>query len=334
MACSKPDLTGAVELLRLVIGRLGEDANDFVNSALVISDGDHEGELCTPAGLLCCSTNMTEPNAGEMPSEPARLAMLRMLLDAGAEVHTLVERVEGPAEGDLNSYDTTQPSEPLWRALASQDESEIIRQQETSTPVGAPPRWKAFSWQHAPIRCAIRSRMPSLVRAMLAARPLPTRNSLLALRYLRIACGEARRPSPEILEILLGMANLDHADIPVKPTGETALMVLLAFYAADDFESALPPHECRCEDDLIGDESHDLTKMVRLLLARGARWDTAAASGRSALDELRDALVSEMRAKFMYKQHNLGELRKHVVPDLYSEAAQSAGFNPFKSPIQ
>jgi hypothetical protein len=61
---------------------------------------------------------------------------------------------------------------------------------------------------------------------MLVARPLPTRNSIPALRYSRIACGEARRPSPEILEILLDMGNLDHAE----PTGETTLMILVAFF--------------------------------------------------------------------------------------------------------
>jgi hypothetical protein len=69
--------------------------------------------------------------------------------------------------------------------------------------------------------------------------------------------------------------------------------------------------------------------MVSLLVTRGARWNTAAPSGRSALGKLRDALGSEMRAKAIYKQHNLGEVRKHIVLDLNSEAARSADFNPF-----
>jgi hypothetical protein len=192
--------------------------------------------------------------------------MLMMLLDGGAEVHTVVERCDGETEGDLGCYDDTQPRESLWRALATQSKPEIFHQQQQGTIAPGPPRWEVFSSQLAPIGCAIRSRMPSLVRAMLAARPLPTRNSPVALRYLRIACGDARRPSPEILETLLDMANLDHAE----RTGEIALMILLAFFKGDDFESAVPAHECRCEDDLIRDESEDLTKMVSLLCDAGS----------------------------------------------------------------
>jgi hypothetical protein len=36
-----------------------------------------------------------------------------------------------------------------------------------------------------------------------------------------------------------------------------------------------------------------------------------------------------MRAKSIYKQHNLGEVHKHIVLGLNSEAARSADFNPF-----
>ena len=282
------------------------------------------------------------PELGGTSSESVRLAMLKMLLDAGAEVRTLVEANGGDMEDDAK------PSEPLWQALASEDEREMSRQQQqqqqqtpSTTASGPTTVWGVVDWQHDPVRCAIWSTMPTLVQAMLEARPLPTKNHPAALRYLHAACGGTRletleRPteglSPQILGIVLRMAKLDHADLPLGPKSETALMALLRFYNTTDLDVPARIHECRCQPDLVGSEKDDLSSMVKLLLAHGAKWQTRCPStGRTALDELRGLMSQKMRCYGIYKQHNLAELRKHIVLDLYSEAAHSAeGFNPFE----
>ncbi len=42
------------------------------------------------------------------------------------------------------------------------------------------------------------------------------------------------RLSPQILEVVLNMANLEHADLPLNQNGCTALMALMHFYQTED----------------------------------------------------------------------------------------------------
>ncbi|KAK3292999.1 uncharacterized protein B0H64DRAFT_464887 [Chaetomium fimeti] len=209
LVCGKPDIPGAVELLQLAIQAAGESAKDLVNCNLLTS---HPYRNLPPVSLLCSArlpwsrprwdhraTIDRRPEEANAHSEPARLAMLQMLLDAGAEVHTLAERRDyRPAE------DSEEPTESLWHALASEDRDEIKRQQAFALERGPSVVWGIYDWGDDPIRCAIRSGFPTLVQAILEARPLPTRNHPAALRYLKAACDgdpdayhETRRLSPE-----------------------------------------------------------------------------------------------------------------------------------------
>jgi hypothetical protein len=344
MVCLRPDMEGAAELLRLAIADAEGGAKELINAVFEIPDGNSHARAYTLASLVCCTGLETADRDKDTPSEPARLAMLKMLLDAGTDVHTLVERdSNGETEAGPDDQDGPKPSEALWRALAREDQGEIGQlQQAPTTPrrwsrwgptPSQQPRFHVMKW-HNPMRCAIHSIMPTLARAMLEARPLPVRNSPVALRYLRNACGEFQRLSPPILEILLDMANLDHADVPLDASGETALMALMRFCKENDFEEAadfLHP-VCRCEPDLIGFEKDDVSKMVRLLLERGAKWSTRSpVTGRSALDELREVLGAGIAHKGIYKIHNIAELRKHIVLDIHAEGVDGLqGFNPFE----
>jgi ankyrin repeat protein len=354
MLLGRPDTAGAVELLRLALDAAGEGARELVNCNLLMPP-PYLDQIFTPASLLC-SINLPEgiprtlhyqtddryptPELMDPASESTRLAMLKMLLDAGAEVRTLVEASGGGMDNN------TKPGEPLWQALASEDKREISRQQpKPSTAAPGPTTvWKVADWQHDPVRCAIWSRMPMLVQAMLEARPLPTKNHPAALRYLHAACGGTQPPRPygllrligrlstQILRIVLSMADLDHADYPLGPEGETALMALLRFYAKNDVDVPVSIHACRCEPDMLGPEKDDLSSMVKQLLAHGAKWQTRCPStGRTALDELRALMSQQLWQHSIYKQHNLAEFRKHIILDLHSEAAHSAeDFNPFE----
>ena len=277
-------------------------------------------------------------------SEPARLAMLKVLLDAGAEVHAMVEcnrqyaRIEEPGEnGEL-------PIESLWSALLWEGErqpSQMGRPEASAEPTQEL-RGTVIRWNDNPTECAIRSWMPTIVHAILEARPLPIKNHPSALLYLWTACGGRPRPvpfdrlCPQALEVVLNMANLEHADLPLNQNGCTALMTLMQFYQTEDYEEwgeALA-HDCRCEPELLRFGNDHLSKMVSLLLARGAKWNTPPlGGGRSALGELRALLSGETPARFQskYKQHNVAEFRKHLVLDIYSESAANApDFNPFE----
>lgn len=346
MVCVRPDKKGAVELLRLAIDADGEATKDLINCAFeILEPRFNERMAYTLASLVCCTSSATLfQRDNDTPSEPARLAMLKILLDAGAEVHTLVERdSSGETQGGSDDQDGPNPSETLWRALALEDEAEISQLQQGSTPAPGRPsrwdtapgeqsRWHVLKW-HKPMYCVIRSRMSTLARAMLEARPLPVRNSPVALSYLQEACAGFYRLSPAILEIILDLANIDHADVPLDTNGETALMALMRFCNETDFYSQadfLHP-VCRCEPDLIAFEKDDVTKMVALLLARGARWNTRSpVTGRSALDELRELLARGSEHRGIYKLHNIAELRRHIVLDIHAEGVDElVEFNPF-----
>jgi ankyrin repeat protein len=338
MVCLRPDMEGAAELLRLAIADAEGGVKELINAVFEIPDGNSHTRTYTLTSLVCCTSLKTAARDNDTPSEPARLAMLQMLLDAGADVHTLVERDSSNEEVEVgpDAQDGPKPSEALWRAFAAEDEDEIGLQQQTShaaTP-SQQPRFHVVKW-HKPMRCVILSKMPTLARAMLEARPLPVRNSPVALRYLQAACGEFGRLSPPILELLLGMANLDHADVPLNASGETALMALMRFCKENDLEEAaadLLHPVCRCEPDLIGFEKDDVSKMVCLLLERGAKWNTRSpVTGRSALDELREVLGAGTAYKGIYKIHNIAQLRKHIVLDIHAEGVDGLqGFNPFE----
>ena len=189
-----------------------------------------------------------------------------------------------------------------------------------------------------------RPAQPNLVRCL-----WPNRNHPSALLYLWAACGGRAEPvpfdrlSPQVLEVVLNMANLEHADLPLNQGGCTTLMALMRFHQESDYDAMAEdsedpeyplPHDCRCEPELLNFENDHLSKMVSLLLARGAKWNTPPLSGGlSALGELRALLSDEEPALGLskYKQHNVTEFRKHIVLDIYSESAASApDFNPFE----
>ncbi|KAJ4291348.1 hypothetical protein N0V88_006356 [Collariella sp. IMI 366227] len=88
MACGSPENPGAAELAQLVLEGLGDRARDeFVNCALQIPNT--HGCLFTIASIVC-SPQLYRPRTDQPPSEPARLAILNLLLAAGAEIHTLI----------------------------------------------------------------------------------------------------------------------------------------------------------------------------------------------------------------------------------------------------
>ncbi|EAQ83570.1 hypothetical protein CHGG_09974 [Chaetomium globosum CBS 148.51] len=208
--CSRPDLTGAVELCRLAIHAAGEDAEKLFSCSFLTGQS---GTL-SPISLICSIRSPFEINSQlsvsppcdhrpartNVDDEPARLAMLRMVLDAGAaEVHTLAEVVN---RGEAEDYE--QPSELLWHALASEDTHEIGRQQAlTSNPNGSPV-WRVHNWQSDPIRCAIRNGFPKLVQTMLETRPLPTRNhpaACVTWRLPAVKAGESTRETAFYLKL-------------------------------------------------------------------------------------------------------------------------------------
>ena len=346
IACSRPDIPDAVELCRLAIRAAGDGAKELVNCNFLSGYTD----TLTPISLLCrteypleyserlryTSPEERRPRRTNADDEPARLAMLQMVLDAGAaEVHTLAEVVNRRGGKDF-----AEPSESLWHALASEDTSEIARQQAFSSGPIRSPMWRVHNWKEDPIRCAIQAGFPSLVQTILKARPLPTRNHPAALRYLEAACGGYHglqrsfvRLSLDILRTVLTMGKLDHADF-LLPKGETALMTLLESYGR---HGSCEIHRCRCESDILGPETEDLSNMVRLLLLHGAKWKTRSPmSGKSTLDKLR-ALRLKQAVRYgltEYKHHNLTRLGKHIVLDLNSPAACSSDsfldFNPFE----
>ncbi|KAH6623381.1 hypothetical protein F5144DRAFT_657996 [Chaetomium tenue] len=210
MACSRPDMAGAVELCRLAIQAAGAGAKRLVSCNFLT---EHLGTL-SPTSLLCSTYShqqITEEisdifyhrddrprRTGEGGDEPERLAMLQMVLDAGAaEVHTLAEVVNC---GETKDYD--EPSELLWDALTREDTRKIERRQ-AFTPG---PIWRVHKVREDPIRCAIRSGFPKLVQAILEARPLPTRNHPAALHSQHRAhhgqlglCVTWRRPAAEVI---------------------------------------------------------------------------------------------------------------------------------------
>lgn len=323
--CARPEEKEAVDLLARIFHAAGEGASNLVNCSF---ESEHvtTRRVTTPASIVC-NEHTYKSHERKPFGEPARLSMLKMLLDAGAEVHSLAQRNGGRDPQALVEVDHQEPTEPLWRALALQSTGW--------------PRWGVYNWRENPVQRAIAGRMPTLVRAMLEARPLPISNSPVALRYLQAACGgiepyPCRRISPQVPEIVLNMANLDHADLPLTSDGETALMTLLWFYRTDkdDYHhnTQTHPYECRCEADLIEFEKYHLNECVRLLLERGAKWTTRCrATGRSALDELKDLLGHGMALPSAYKHHNLAKFRKHVVLDINSATADSSpDFNPFE----
>ena len=136
------------------------------------------------------------------------------------------------------------------------------------------------------------------------------------------------------------MASLDHADLALSG-GDTALLKLLQFYGERGTCSAPATHRCRCEPEFLGPETNDLSNMVGILLRHGAKWKTRYPNARnsarnSAIEKLRDLMSEEtvgMRVS-VYKQHNLAQLKKHIVLDLNSAAAcgpdSFLDFNPFE----
>ena len=115
--CSWPDMEGADEMLRLALDAADQGVGSLVNCALSFRDLKRaRGRFFTPASHIC-RTKGTEPDEDMPTSEPAPLAMLKILLGAGAEVHAMVEcsrqyaKIEEPGEnGEL-------PRESLWSAL-------------------------------------------------------------------------------------------------------------------------------------------------------------------------------------------------------------------------
>jgi ankyrin repeat protein len=353
--CNNPDVDGAPELLRLAVAAAGDDAYQLVNCSLTLGRVSTPGRLFSPASLVCLADGWSQkpgdmPAGPAPPSEPARLAMLKILMDAGAEVHAVVEcpepRQETPGQP---GRDKETPRESLWDALFW-EETRLPGEQERleASPPGLPrPRGELVRWRYSPVECAIQSKMPTLVQAILEARPLRERNSPEALTYLISAVSGwghhadgFDRLCPRVLEAVLELANLEHADVVVDEAGRTALMHLIRFFAADDLQPDEQPddrpelqvHDCRCDPDFIGFENGHLSRMAGMLLARGARWNTRPEEcPLSALGELRLLLSEETKSKSVYKQHNLAEFRKHLVLDIYSDAAARApDFNPFE----
>ncbi|KAG7294118.1 hypothetical protein NEMBOFW57_004182 [Staphylotrichum longicolle] len=344
--CANPEMTGAAEFLRLASDVAGEDLGTLVNCAF--STRESSSRILTLATFVC-STELTELNGDTSPSEPTRLAMLKILLGAGAEVRAFVEC--GGKDMETETWDEAgvAPPESLYRALSRNSVRASESQDDASSNLTHDSQGAVFLWDDDPMRTAIGSRMPTLVQAMLEARPPPGRNHPGALQYLRAACGGMALDSsmtfgrlcPRVLEVVLSMANLEDANVPVDVRGRTALSVLLDFFGTDDYpapvseairESVLD-HECRCEPDLVAFESNHLSEMVGLLLARGAKWTTRAmGTERSALDGLRVLLRDSMRFKSMYKRHNLAEFRRHIILDIFSTASfdPPPDFNPFE----
>jgi len=337
--CANPEMTGAAEFLQLAVGVAGEGVGSLVNCALSFWDSNRQ--IFTLATLVC----FAEPKGDILPSESARLTMLKLLLDAGAEVHALVDC----SSQDMDAETRDEAPESLHHALTRSSKRASNPPDEASSALAHEPHGAAFLWEKDPMRNAILNRMPTLVQAMLEARPLPQKSHTAALHYLQYASGGIvmdypfafGRLCPRVLEVVLDMTNLEHADVAIDPQGRTALMVLFNFYSMDDYRAPVsdarrklaPDHECRCEPDLIGFENNHLGEMVSLLLARGAKWTTRSLeTGTSALDDLRVLLRSSMKFKSMYKQHNLAEFRKHIVLDIYSAASADPplDFNPFE----
>ena len=352
--CSWPDMEGADEMLRLALDAADAadgDVGRLVNCALSNRDfNDVRGRFFTLASLIC-RTNGTEPEEGAPTSESARLAMLKILLDAGAEVHAMVECSWQHAEILEPDENGELPRESLWNALFWEGERQLEPSQEVeleaSAELAQEPREAVIRWNDNAMQCAIQASMPTLVHTMLEARPLPNRNHPSALLYIWAACGGRTEPvpcdrlSPQVVEVVLNMANLEHADLPLNQAGCTALMALMRFYQESDYDPTAEgypgyplPHDCRCEPELLNFENDPLSNMVSLLLARGAKWNTPPLrGGLSALGELRALLSDEKPAWCLskYKQHNVTEFRKHIVLDIYSESAVSApDFNPFE----
>jgi hypothetical protein len=356
LVCGNPGMAGASELLRLAIHVARESAKELVNCHILMFEVFTGPRAISPVSLLCCANIPTKSPPAHSPSfrsrrpeiiraisEPTRLTMLQMILDVEVdEVHTLAEIHHG---GDVEDYGG--PSESLWSALTSEGKLEILDLQGVAPDLYLPrdqmAGWVVHYWQYNPIECAIKGGFPTLVQAILEARPLPTRNHPAALRYLGAACGVyhlgdlSDRLSPRVLEILLAMASLDHADLPISWGGDTALLTLLKFYGTHGICHAPTIHRCRCEPEFLGPDKNDLSNMVRPLLLHGAKWKTRYPDARkSAIEELRD-LMSKLTGGIrvsVYKQHNLAQLRKHIVLDLDSAAACSPDsfldFNPFE----
>ncbi len=327
IVCARPELSGAEELLQLAVDNIlaSEHPERVINCALGV--GRLARHTFTPASFVCCTAVTGDEHGAQ---ESTRLALLKILLAAGAEVHATIKAPLKNIEAEIEDITQRHHNESIWTVLAWEAGS-----------MEALPDPAAFIWKDDPIRAAIRSRMPTLVRAMLEARPLPDENTSDAALYLSAACGgDAGGPggamdrlSPEVLDIVLSMANLTDPDVPLDLTEERALMRLLRFFLSEDEASnEAAPHQCRCDARLLEAEAGHLTQMVAMLLGRGATWTVESTQpGRSALHVLRTLMKADWGRKSVYKEHNIAEFRKHIVLDLDSEAARTCrDFNPFE----
>jgi hypothetical protein len=326
MACLRPDFAQAHEVLRLA---LDQAPKDLVSTTLLYDMASRR--YVTMASLVCCTHSPTPQPPHTPVLESQRLAMLQILINHGADVHEVFAKHDPP---DLEFSATEHyPSNALLRAFASEDTDEIFRLQDPQHPRFRP------ADAHRPVICAIQGLMPSLVKLMLESQPLKEPNSRTALRYLKAACSGAgaRRLSPACLKHVLDLANITDADLHTDEDGRTGLMCLLSFFKEDDYAEDTPDmthrHPCRCEPELVGFEKDDLCNMISMLLERGAKWTTKAELlGISPLDLLKDVFADgAMARKGMYKQHNVIELRKRVMLDIWEKGVEKRrGFNPFE----
>jgi len=304
-----------------------------INCALFVPDCNNH--IFTPASLVC-STFATKTERGSL--EPTRLAMLKILLAAGAEVHATVACTQEDIDADTEYIEQHDQTESLRSALAWE-------RMKWDGPGTLPPL--VFLWRNDPVRSAIRSLLPTLVRAVLEARPLPAVDSPSALLYLRTACGtdldghegRLRRLCPGALEAVLDLANLSDPNVGVGFGGEPPLTLVVQFFAfgnasAHDSYSGGHDHDkdgCGCDAGLRGTEARHLADMVAVLLRKGAKWRAPELTGEQPLQALRALFRSDVRMKDAYRQHNVAYFRKHVVLDVFSERAwDSPGFNPFE----
>ncbi|KAK3899178.1 ankyrin repeat and KH domain-containing protein mask [Staphylotrichum tortipilum] len=330
--CARPELDSAEELLRLAVEKIvaTKDPRRVINCALSLPLW--RNRIFTPASAVCTPAATGGGRQDGGAPEPTRLALLTILLAAGAEVHATIEYTRKELESEAEDIEEHGQPESLWTALAWKQG--LWKEGRNTTPPDPP----SLIWRDDPVRSAIKSGMPTLVRAMLEARPLLEKNTSNAVLYLLAACGGRADPgygedrlSPQVLDVVLSMANLTHPDVPLGSNCEPALRILLLFFAEREFEDSAV-HQCRCGADLLKSEASHLTQMIAMLLGRGASWTARSSiTDLSALVALKALLKADGRRKSVYKQHNIAELRKHIVLDLDSEASYTCpNFNPFE----